>query len=144
MKGTKWGANISDFPDMVLVGALDSGKRIYRREAERMKIGNADIEAVLYGFYKDRLEDMQIHFRSLGNFQKLKRKWFRVYGAGRQPNLSKETSHWNGKKLSIFLTYDELSGKGVTGCIYIPIYRQRQQMKGNLEEFKEMVETSKW
>ena len=28
MKGIKWGANVSDFPDMVLMGAVDGVKKI--------------------------------------------------------------------------------------------------------------------
>lgn len=143
MKGIKWGVNVRDFPDMVLVGAGDAGKRIYRREGERMKIGDADIEAVLYGFFKDRLEDVQIHFRSSANFQRLKEKWFRVYGPGRQPNRSRETYHWNSEKFFMVLTYYELSGKGAIACTYVPIYRQRQQMRRNLEELQEMVEKFK-
>ena len=142
MKGIKWGANVSDFADLVLMGAVDGGKKIYRREGERMNIAEADV-AVLYGFFKDRLEDVQIHFRSLADFQKLKEKWFRLYGPGRQANRSKETYHWNGKEFFVFLTYDEQSGKGVAGCTYVPIYRQRQQMRRNLEEFREMVEKLK-
>jgi len=37
------------------------------------------------------------------------------------------------------LSYDEISGKGALGCTYIPIYRERQHMRRNLEEYKEMV-----
>lgn len=142
MKGIKWGAHVSDFPDLVLMGAVDGGKKIYRREGDRMNIADADV-AVLYGFFKDRLEDVQIHFRSLANFQKLKEKWFRLYGPGRQANRSKETYHWYGKEFFVFLTYDEQSRKGVAGCTYVPIYRQRQQMRRNLEEFREIVEKFK-
>lgn len=142
MKGIKWGAHVSDFPDLVLMGAVDGGKKIYRREGERMNVADADV-AVLYGFFKDRLEEVQIHFRSLANFQKLKEKWVRLYGPGRQANRSRETYHWNGKEFFVFLTYDEQSGKGVAGCTYVPIYRHRQQMRRNLEEFREMVEKLK-
>ena len=142
MKGIKWGANVSHFPDLVLMGAVDGGKRVYRRKGERVKIADADV-AVLYGFFKDRLEDVQIHFRSLANFQKLKEKWFRLCGPGCQTNRSKETYHWNGRKLFLFLNYDEQSGKGVAGCTYVPIYRQRKQMRQNLEEFREMGEKLK-
>ncbi|MFB0522003.1 MAG: hypothetical protein ACETWD_11335 [Desulfatiglandales bacterium] len=142
MKGIKWGANVSDFPDLVFMGVVDGGKKIYRREGERMNIVEADV-VVLYGFFKHRLEDVQIHFRSLANFQKLKEKWFRLYGPGCQANRSKETYHWNGKELFVFLTYDELSGKGAAGCTYVPIYRQRHQMRRNLEDFKGMVEKFK-
>jgi hypothetical protein len=116
MKGIKWGANVSDFPDLVLIGAVDGGKKIYRRECGRINIADADV-AVLYGFFKDRLEEVQIHFRSLADFQKLKVKWFSLYGPGLQENRFRETYHWNAKEFLVFLTYDEQSGKGVASCI---------------------------
>ncbi|NIO21970.1 MAG: hypothetical protein GTN76_14880 [Candidatus Aenigmarchaeota archaeon] len=143
MKRIKWGANVSDFSDLVLLGAVDGGKKVYRREGGRIKIGDAKIEVVLYGFYKDRLEDLQIHFRSFSNFAKLKETWFRVYGSGYQLNPPKETYRWNGRKFSMFFAYDATSGKGAIGCTHIPIYRERQRMRRNLEEYKEMVERLK-
>ena len=121
MSGINWGGNIRDFPDMVLVGDLASGRRVYRREGEKTKIGDADIERTAYGFYKERLYEVQIHFRSSCNFTKLKRILFKVYGPGGQPNPFVETYHRNGKKFSMFLTYDGTSGKGAIGHAFIPI-----------------------
>jgi len=118
-------------------------------EGEKMKIGDADIEMIMYGFYKDRLEDMQIHFRSSANFEKLKEKLSQLCGPGRQPNPFLATSHfletyhWYGKKFSMFLTFNEKSGKGVIGCTFMPIYQERQAMKRNLEEYKGGVEKFK-
>jgi len=43
----------------------------------------------------------------------------------------------------MFLTYDGTSGKGAIGCAFIPIYRERQAVKLNLERHKEMVEKFK-
>ena len=143
MKGIRWGAHISEFPDMVFIGDVGGGKRVYRREGERLKLEDLDIGAVLYGFYKDRLEDVQLHFRTLANFQRLKEQWFRIYGPGRQPNRSREIYHWSSDKFSMVLAYDKLSGKGTIGSTYVTIYRQRQQMKRNLEEFQEKVEKFK-
>ncbi len=143
MKGIKWGAHISDIPGMVLMGDVGSGKKVYRREGKGMNIGDADLEAVMYGFYKDRLEDAQIHFRSPSNFAKLKKMLFQTCGPGCQPNQSLETYHWFGRKFSMLLTFDEASGKGAISCTFMPIYRERRQMKRNLEKYREMVEKFK-
>ncbi|NIM59409.1 MAG: hypothetical protein GTO16_10765 [Candidatus Aminicenantes bacterium] len=140
INGIKWGTNIKDLPDMALVGAFGGGKRIYTRKGENKKIGDADIEVVMYGFYKDRLEDMQIHFRSSANFEKLKEILYRVYGSGRQPIRSLETYHWYGNQTSIFLAYNKFLGKGAIGYTFMPIYKQeREDRKLAQEKYTEMV-----
>jgi len=141
MKGIKWGTNIRDLPDMVLMGALGGGKRVYTRKGEKMKIGGADIEAVMYGFYKDRLEDVQMHFRSSSNFAKLKEILFKMYGPGRQPVRSMETYYWYGKGVSIFLAYNQILRKGAIGYTFMPIRREElEDRKLTQEKYKEMVE----
>ena len=141
MKAIKWGTNIRDLPDMVLTGAIGGGKRIYMRKGEKMKIGDADLEVVMYGFYKDRLEDVQMHFRSSSNFAKLKELLFRMNGPGRQPIRSLETYHWYGKQVSVFLAYNQIVEKGTIGCTFMPIRREEQKdRKLNQGKYKEMVE----
>jgi hypothetical protein len=135
----QWGTDIRDMPDMVLMGAIGDGKMVCRSKGEKKKIRGADIEIVMYGFYKDRLEDVQIHFRSRANCAKLKELLFRVYGPGRQPSRFLETYHWYGKETSVFLTYSEKTGKGATGYTFLPIYKDRQKRRRDLEEFKRMV-----
>ena len=133
----EWGANISDLPDMVLMKVVEDGKKVYTREGEKMKIGDADTERVAYGFHHDRLYEVQIHFRSFFNFVKLKEILFKLYGPGRQPSQFLETYHWYGKETSVFLTYDEKSGKGAIGYTFLPIYKERQ-------EDRKLQEVSSW
>jgi RNA polymerase sigma factor (sigma-70 family) len=135
IEGVKLGSNISDLPNLVFIGDVGGGKKVYRMEGEKMKIGNADIEMIMYGFYNDRLEDIQIHFRSSSNFAKLKEKLFQLCGPGRQPNPFLETHHfletyhWYGKKFSMFLTYDRITAKGAIGYTFLPIYDEREKDK---------------
>ena len=128
IKEIEWGARISDLPDMVLMKVVGAGKKVYTRRDEKIKIGDADIERVTYGFHKDRLYEVQIYFRSFFNFVKLKEMLFKLYGPGRQPNRFLETYHWYRKETSVFLTYDEKSG-GVISYIFSPIYKERQEDK---------------
>jgi hypothetical protein len=139
----QWGTDIRDMPDMVLMGAIGGGKVVYRSKGEKKKIKGADIEVVMYGFYKDRLEDVQIHFRSRANCAKLKELLFRAYGPGRQPIRSLEAYHWYGDQVSIFLVYNQVLEKGAIGYTFLPIYKDRQKMGRDLEEFKRMVEKFK-
>jgi hypothetical protein len=123
----KLGLNINDMHNLVFIGDLGDGKKVYRMEGERMKIGDADIEMIMYGFYKDRLEDMQIHFRSSSNFKKLKEQLSQLCGPGHQPNPLVQTYHWYGEKFSLCLTYNRISDKGVIGYTFLPIYRERHE-----------------
>jgi RNA polymerase sigma factor (sigma-70 family) len=137
MKEIEWGANINDLPDMVLMEVVGDGKKVYTREGQKMKIGDADIERVMYGFHKERLYELQIHFRSFFNFVKLKEILFKLYGPGLQPSRFLETYHWYGKETSVFLSYDEKTGKGAIGYAFLPIYKERQ-------EDKKLQEVSSW
>jgi hypothetical protein len=121
IKGVKLGAD-----NLVFIGDAE-GRKIYRMESQKTQIWGADIDIVMYGFYKDRLEDLQIHFRSSGNFTKLKEKLFQLCGPGRQPNPIVETYHWYGKGFSMLLTYNRTTEKGVLGYTYLPIYRERRE-----------------
>lgn len=129
LKEVTLGSNIEDVPNLVFIGDLGDGRKVYRGEGEKMRIGDADIEIIMYGFYKERLEDMQIHFRFSSNFTKLKEKLFQLCGFGHQPNPFVEMYHWYEKKFSMFLTYDRKSEKGVIGYTFLPIYRERREDK---------------
>jgi hypothetical protein len=121
IKGVKLGSD-----NLILIGDAE-GKKVYRMESEKTRIWGADIETIMYGFYKDRLEDIQIHFRSSGNFAKLKEKLFQLCGPGRQPNPIVETYHWYGREFSMLLTYNRTTEKGVLGYTSLPIYRERHE-----------------
>jgi hypothetical protein len=141
IKGIKLGTNISDLPHMVLMGAVPGGKKVYTRKGEEKKIGDANIEAVMYGFYKDRLEDVQIHFRSSANFARLKELLFQVCGQGSQRIRSLESYHWHGKQVSMFLAYNKILGKGAIGYTFLPICREEQEERKLIrEKYKEMME----
>jgi hypothetical protein len=127
IKGIELGSDISSFPALVFIGDIGGGKKVYRMGGGNTKIGDADIETIMYGFYKDRLEDMQIHFCSFSNFAKLKEKLFQLCGAGRQPIPFAETYHWYGRKFSCCLTYNREAEKGVIGYTFLPIYWERRE-----------------
>ncbi len=137
MKDIEWGANISDLPDMVLMKVVGDGKEVYTREGEKMKIGDADIERVTYGFHKERLYEVKVHFRSFFNFVKLKEILFKLYGPGLQPSRFLESYHWYRKETSVVLTYTEKSGKGTIGYTFLPIYKERQ-------EDRKLLKVSSW
>ena len=129
MKEIEWGAHIRELPDMVFMRDIGDGKKVYTREDERMKIGDAGIDRIMYGFYRERLYEVQIHFRSSSNFTALKEVLFKAYGPGRQSNRSPQAYHWYGKETSVLITYDEISGKGTIDYTFMPIYKERRDDK---------------
>ena len=129
MKEIEWGAHIRALPDMEFLRDIGDGKKVYTREGERMKIGAAGIDRIMYGCYKERLYEVQIHFRSSSNFTTLKEILFKVYGPGRQSNRSPEAYHWYSKETSVLITYDEISGKGAIDYTFMPIYKERRDDK---------------
>jgi hypothetical protein len=84
-RGVKWGTNINELHDMVLYQE-DGDTKAYQRNNDKIKIGDAEISLVVYGFYKGRFYAVHIGFNGDSNFKKLKNTFFDQFGQGYQSN----------------------------------------------------------
>ena len=123
-RGIKWGTNISKLPDMYLVE--DGGDlKYYTRPYDRMRIGDADIERITYGFYKNRFYRMEIRFSEFSNFTRLKATFFDQYGIGVKPHADLEDYWWVGSTVNILIGYNEITFKGAITILFRPINEEK-------------------
>lgn len=125
-RGIKWGTNIDTLSDMKLIE--DGGdEKFYNRKNEKMKMGEATLDDVIYVFYKGKFSGVMIEFNSKLNFEKTKNTFFYVYGNAEQPNQFLEEYLWVGDDVFIGLTYTEIEKKGSAAYAFIPLLEEKRK-----------------
>jgi len=119
-RGMKWGSNIRDLPDMKLL-AEEGDLKFFERTNDLTKVGDADVDKVIYGFYKDRFYNVMIYYRSPSNFSKIQEMFSREFGKPFQPNESEKKLFWNGEHVNLLLNFDEASNTGRITYLFKPI-----------------------
>jgi hypothetical protein len=127
-RGIEWAANISALTDMLIV---ESGKdsEYYCRKNDKMKIGDADIDQISYGFYKNRFYVVLVEYHGFLNFTKLKTILLEQYGKPDQPNRLMENYFWFGGTVDIYFDYNEIFKKGYIYYSFRPIQQERARKR---------------
>lgn len=124
-RGIKWGTNISELREMSL--SEDRGdSKFYLRKVDKLKIGDADIDRISYGFYKGRFNNLFIIYKGSLNFTKLKDILFAQYGKGSKPNRFMEQYYWVGETVSIAFEHSEITKEGKIVYIYDPVSNEKE------------------
>jgi hypothetical protein len=84
-RGMKWKANISQSSDMQFI-AEDGYLKFYEKKNENLKIGEAPLDKIVYGFYRDQFYSVIIYYSSLPVYSKLKEVFLQEFGEPYQPN----------------------------------------------------------
>jgi len=132
-RGIKWGTNISQLPDMGLTED-DGGTKYYVKNNDKMKIGDADINQLVYGFYKNRFCVVAIVFDGYSNFSKIKETLVNEYGKPDQPNELMAKYAWYGQTVGLVFEYKDSSKKGEIWHFFIPI--KQEEIKDTKEKAK--------
>ncbi len=119
-RGIKWGSPIADLPDMKLL-AEDGDLRFYEKTNDRMKIGDVDVERIVYGFYKDRFYNVMIYYSSPASYNRIQETLSDTFGKPFQPNESEKKLFWNGEHVNLLLHFDEATNAGRVTYLYKPI-----------------------
>ena len=61
-RGIKWGTNIQNQKNMILISDYNDGRKNYKRKSDKLSIGSASISEIVYVFYKDRFYQVLIGF----------------------------------------------------------------------------------
>jgi hypothetical protein len=110
-RNVKWGSNISKLAD-ISVSSVERDIKFCSRGTDKMAIGDAALDKILYVFYKDQFSEVMINFHSLSAFQTLKNTLVEQYGSGEQPTQFMERYFWRGRTTMILLDFSPASGKG--------------------------------
>ncbi len=110
-RGIKWGTKIETLKDMTK--KLQQGDRIlYTRNNDKLQIGNAELDDVVYVFWKDKFISVMITTKGFSNWIALKDEAFKQFGKGSQDNKHIETYTWGSVlhgKTFISLKYNQIS-----------------------------------
>ena len=123
-RGIKWGTNISELHDMYIVEDVGDLK-FYTRVYDRLRIEDADIERINYGFYKNRFYRVEIRFSEFSNFMRLKTAFFSQFGEGGKPHSDLEDYWWIGSTVNILMSYNEITYRGGITLFFRPINEEK-------------------
>lgn len=136
-RGIKWEIDIGKLPEFKKIN-----DRTYEKKNDKLKIGDADLDKILYGSYKGRFYTVTIFYNNPINYLTLKDVLFGLYGKVKQvcplPNL--QLYVWHGKNVNIDYDYDLEINKGSLRYVYLPISKQASQdtnkrIKGAASDF---------
>lgn len=104
-----FGNALSSYPDMKL---FNGGQAIkyYKRESDRLFIGEARLSEIKYGFYNGRLVDVTIELADLRSVGPVVKALQASYGPGKE-GLMAFSKSWSGRKVQMELNdYKQMSG----------------------------------
>jgi len=111
--GIKWSTEFSEVKlDMLESGSVSNPtepnvkiKIYYTKKGDNLKMGEAQLDKIEYGFWKGKFGEVQITATAPENFNQLKKFLFEKYGT-----VDKSTQglySWNGPVTRVALRYDE-------------------------------------
>ncbi len=112
--GITWGTDITTLSDMEYIWTdLNVEEiKIYTRPGDDLRIGDAKLEWLGYGFWKGKFYDVRIHFKGSKNFANIRDTVFENFGSGYKPNTMMDRYTWPGSKTYMTLEYNGISGEG--------------------------------
>jgi hypothetical protein len=120
-RGIKWGTKIETLKDMTK--QLQQGDEIqYTRISDKLQIGNAEVDDIVYVFWKDKFISVMIMTKGFSNWSALKEEAFKQFCKGSQDNKNIETYTWGSVlrgKTFISLKYNQISEQ--TRIVMFPV-----------------------
>jgi hypothetical protein len=123
--GIKWGSPIVELGDQFTLVDERGDGTFYARKDDRLKIGDAEVTGIIYGFYKHRFYYVSVRFSRPTDFRAIKDNLFEAYGPGERPRQDMEQYFWDSAEVFIMLGYSEVSQRGRLVYFYNPIAEQQ-------------------
>ena len=125
-RGIEWGAKYNELEGFTKV-TTESRFDYYMKKDEKMTIGDAPLEKVVYVFYHKKFCGAVLNFKSSPNFQIVKTTLFDWYGEGDQSKINEDRYKWSGADVTITLEYDDATQKGKVSYYYMPLHEKKQK-----------------
>jgi hypothetical protein len=127
-RGIKWGTKITLLSGMELV-RNGCAEKYYIRSGDKLKVGEAVVEKITYGFYRDEFFKVTIRFKGLMNYLDLKQTLFGVYGEGEQ-FPGRDIYTWRGKQVFVTIEFKGMLNEGEAIYTYKPIMEKMSKETG--------------
>jgi len=129
-RGMKWGSPRPSSVHPMVGGDPKSASSITicHRHTDKLSVGEATLTAIVYVYYKNKLNGVVLYFEGITNFVSLKSTLSQAYGKPYQSNEYIEDYKWlNQDGLCIVIKYSEITGKGDITYMYMPISNKQTQ-----------------
>lgn len=139
----EWGTPIEKCYGMIFLASSRQHK-FYERKEKRLKIGPAEIETEIFGFYKNQLMSIRVATRGKKNFENLRQIAFGEFDEGIQFDESVPEWFWvdilgGGVRL---LKYDKSLQEGTFYLLSVEIYNQWKKASSTVQRLQRKPEWS--
>jgi hypothetical protein len=117
-----FGARVESFRGLDLVTAKGAGNtRVYVRAGDELKLGDAVLDGITYGFYTDELYFVALLSSGHRNAQLLLEALQQAYGPGRRLAGDADEFVWQGRRVVLHFREDPATGMGMADLTSLPI-----------------------
>lgn len=107
----KWGSPSASLKDLHYILKDGDGTKYYDRQKDKLKIGEAKLTGLLYGFWGGKLYTILAKFKGYREWEIIKGSLFEKFGEGR-PLGSRNAFGWKGDKTLIIAEFNDSSLEG--------------------------------
>lgn len=129
LNGFKLSSSASD-PNLKL-------KNFYKKDNDRLIIGGAKLQSILYMFYGKKFCGVQIEFNLINSANKLMELYVNLYGNPNNEatdNFMVRRYVWKGKEVKVEFIWNKPLKKGVVYYYYMPIIDKQEKERANYEK----------
>lgn len=119
-RGLSWGEHAENDPGFSLPVEQLEGVNYYVRKDEKLRIGDAAVNEIQYGFYGGQFKEAYVYFGGKTNFEVLLKGLTARYGNPVQDDPEIDTYFWLRIPTTIMLVYDHDSNEGDVSYFYEP------------------------
>ena len=102
-RGINWGAPVEDHQKELVSLSSRGDVAFYRRPADQMSWGGAEIQKISYRYFKGRFSGSTLQLFGASHKKAITAKMFELYGPPEQPNKRVPQFFWTGEKAKVVL-----------------------------------------
>ena len=102
-RGIIWGTSIEDHQKELVSLSARGDLAFYRRPADQMSWGGAEIQKISYRYFKGRFSGSTLQLFGASHKKAITAKMFELYGPPEQPNKRVPQYFWTGDKAKVVL-----------------------------------------
>ena len=111
----KWNTAISELKNMEYYASspIYSEIKFYERKGDSLRMGPAELDRILYIFWKGRFRGVLITTQGSHHWETLRRACYEEFGKATKPNRDVEQYVWDGHTSRICLRYSRILNRGI-------------------------------
>ncbi|THB63452.1 MAG: hypothetical protein D6E12_17010 [Desulfovibrio sp.] len=124
-RGLEWGNSAQGVQGLTLIEQGDS--YFYVREGEILRVGEAELTNIIYGYFQDRFYTVVVEFDGFANFTMILYALETKYGRAANADMQNFQHYWFFDTVDIYIEYDPDTSAGNVFYVYTPIMEERER-----------------